>query len=185
MSAEDFNLVNDDKIDNSDIKKDFVKFCHQHAAQIKDENQSNNFFSREKMNFIPVGNAFLVFKIKVRKADNTIFVVSGDVNTKEVIRFVNNALAFTIHDARNSTSSGGELQQNKFCRSFSTIVRLLTQREGDISTYFDIIDESEGGSNTSSLKQLLLNNHTEANRGIVKGNLPLEYFLDFVDHLKH
>ena len=69
------------------------------------------------------------------KADKTVFVASGDVNTDEVIRLVNIAFAFTIHDARNSTSSGGELQQNKFCRSFSTIVRLLTQREGDISTY--------------------------------------------------
>ena len=47
-------------------------------------------------------------------------------------------------------------------------MRLITQRGGDLSTYFDSIDESGDGINFSSLKQTLVNNHTEANRGVIK-----------------
>ena len=52
------------------------------------------------------------FEIKVRKADNINFIVATD-KTNEVISLVNNAFAFTIHDARISTSSGTETEQNK------------------------------------------------------------------------
>ena len=54
-------------------------------------------------------------------------------------------------------------------------MRLLTQRDGDLSFYFDVIDESETSINKSSLKQILINNHTEANRGDIRGHLPVEH----------
>ena len=54
-------------------------------------------------------------------------------------------------------------------------MRLFTQRDGDLSTYSDIIDEREDGINNSSLKQILINNHREANRGVKTDNRPLEY----------
>ena len=58
-------------------------------------------------------------------------------------------------------------------------MRLVTQKDGDLSTYFDIIDESEDGINDSSLKQIPINNHIEANRGLIRGHLPLEYIFGF------
>ena len=81
---------------------------------------------------------------------------------------VNNAIASTIHDARLSTSAGTEAERNEFVRAVSTILRLVTQKDGDLSTCFDIIDESEGAIKNSSLKQILNNNH-----------FPLEYMFRF------
>jgi len=43
MSAEDFQLKDEEEIDNSIIKRDSVKIYHQHGAQVDDENQSGNF----------------------------------------------------------------------------------------------------------------------------------------------
>ena len=58
-------------------------------------------------------------------------------------------------------------------------MRVASQKDGDLSTYFGIIDESEAGIESSSLKQKLIVNHTESNRGIIRGHLPLEYVFGF------
>ena len=63
-------------------------------------------------------------------------------------------------------------------------MRLVTQKDGDLSTYFDIINESEHGINDSSLKQIRMNNHTEANRGLIRGHLPMEYISGFARSFK-
>ena len=63
-------------------------------------------------------------------------------------------------------------------------MRLVTQKDVDLSTYFDIIDGNENGINDSSLKQILNNNHTEANRGLITGHLPLEYIFGFAQSFK-
>ena len=52
-----------------------------------------------------------------------------------------------------STSSGIEIEQNTFIGPLSTLMRFLTHRDGDLSTYFDIIDESQDGIIKSSLIQ--------------------------------
>ena len=41
------------------------------------------------------------------------------------------------------------------------------------------MDETENGSNNTSLKQMLNNNHTEANTGKITGYLPLEHVFGF------
>ena len=87
--------------------------------------------------------------MKVRKADRNNFIVATD-NTKEVIRLFNKAFAFTVHDARISKSSGTEIERTKFAGPVPTILRLITQREGDHPTYFDIDDETEAGLKKSS-----------------------------------
>ena len=38
MSAEDFQLIDDSKIDDSAIIKDFKKIYHQHGAEVNNEN---------------------------------------------------------------------------------------------------------------------------------------------------
>ena len=59
-------------------------------------------------------------------------------------------------------------------------MRLVTQKDGDLSTDSDIFNEGENRINDSSLKQILINNHTDANRG----HLPLEYILGFARSFK-
>ena len=63
-------------------------------------------------------------------------------------------------------------------------MRIVTQKDGDLSTYFDIIDESEDEINNTSLRQILIDNHTEANRGLIRGYLPLEYIFGFCRSFK-
>ena len=45
-------------------------------------------------------------------------------------------------------------------------MRLFIQKHGDLSSYFDKIDETEDGITNSTLKHMLINSHTnEDNRG--------------------
>ena len=128
--------------------------------------------------FFQIGNVYLEFDIRVRRANGNAFAI-GLAPVGDIIRLVNNAFAYTIHDARISSSSGVEIEQNKFVGAISTTMRLITQKEGDLSRYFDIIDESEDEINNSLLRKILIDNHTEANRGLIRGHLPLEYIFRF------
>ena len=65
------------------------------------------------------------FDVRVRRANVNNFA-DGDV-----IRSVNNAFAYTIHDARISTSAGVEIEQNKYVGPISTIMELVTQKDGE------------------------------------------------------
>ena len=49
MSAADFQLIYDSKIDDSNIKKDFIKIYHQHGAEVINENQNKKFFSEKTL----------------------------------------------------------------------------------------------------------------------------------------
>ena len=182
MSAEDFQLIDDSKIDDSIIKRDFIEIYHQSGANVDAENSQIKFYFGENHNFIQVGNGYLEFDIRIRRDDGNPFTIVAPGN--DIIRLVNNAFAYTIHDARISTSAGVEIEQNKYVGPISTIMRLVTEKDGDLSTYFDIINESEGGINDSTLKKILINNHTEANRGLIRGHLPLEYISGFARSFK-
>ena len=130
-----------------------------------------NCFFCENLNYTQTGNGYLDSDLGVRKANGNNFVVAVD-NTIERVVLVNNAFAFTIQYARITTSSRIEIEQTKFVGPVSTNMMFLTQRPGDLSTYFDIIDESEDGNYISTLKQALINNDTEGNRGLIRGHLP-------------
>ena len=182
MSAEDFQLTDNEKIDDSNIKRDFLRVYHQSGANVGAESSQINFYFGENHNFILVGNGYLQFDLGVRRAKGDLFTIVAPGN--DIIRLVNNAFAYTIHDARISSSSGVEIEQNKHVGPISTIMRLVTQKDGNLSTYFDIIDESENGINNSSIKQILIDNHTEANRGLIPGHLPLECVFGFLRSFK-
>ena len=182
MSAENFQLIDNEKIDDSIIKRDFIKIYHQSGENVDAENSQIKFYFGENHNFIQVGNGYLEFDIRIRRDDGNAFTIVAPGN--DIIRLVNNAFAYTIHDARISTSAGVEIEQNKYVGPISTIMRLVTQKDGDLSTYFDIIDESEGEINNSSLKKILIDNHTEANRGLIRGYLPLQYIFGFARSFK-
>ena len=182
MSAEDFQLKDNEKIDDSIIKRDFIKIYHQSGANVDAGISQIKFYFGENHNFIQVGNGYLEFDIRIRRADGNLFACVAPGN--DINRLVNNAYAYTFHDATISSSSGVEMEQKKYVVPISTIMRLKAQKDGDLSTYFDIIDESEDGNNNSLSKQVLINNHTEANRGLIRGLLPLEYIFRFCRSFK-
>ena len=118
------------------------------------------------------------FDIRVRR-DNGDPLNIGFAPAGDTIRLVNSDFAYTVHDARISTSAGVEIEQNKYVGRISTILRLVTEKDGDLSTYFDISDENENEINHSSFKKVLIGNHTEANGGLFRGHLPVEYIFGF------
>ena len=172
------------KIDDSIVKRVFMKIYHQSGVKVDNENSNIKFFSGDNHNFVQVGDGYLEFDIKIRKADNSNFTIVAHGN--DVIRLINDAFAYIFHDARISISSGVENEQNKYVGPISTIMlRLVTRKDGDLSTYYDTIDESEDGINGSSLKQILIKYHTDDNRGSITGHLPLEYIFAFANSSKN
>ena len=128
MSAEDFQLIDDSKIDDSIIKRDFIKIYHQHGAEVNNENQNIKFYFGENLNYIQIGNSYLEIDITVRKADGTNFT------NADLIRLINNALAYVFQEGRISTAAGVEIEHNKNVGNVSTIMRLSTQKDGDLSS---------------------------------------------------
>ena len=82
-----------------------------------------------------------------------------------------------------STTSGSEIEINKYPGPTSTMMRVLTSKDGDIISYFDKINEPN--INDTTLKQRLINNHTvAANKGKITGQLPLEHIFGFCKTFK-
>ena len=72
-----------------------------------------------------------------------------------------------------------EIELNKFIGPTSTIMRVLTSKDGDLSSAFDKINENN--INDTSLKEILIDNHTlQANKGKIVGQLPLEHIFGFL-----
>ena len=131
------------------------------------------------------------FDKTVRRNDN------ADFGPNDPIRMTNNAFAFVFKEARLGTTSGSDLEHNKFVGQISTIIRSLTSRDGDLLSQFDNINEkvalnNDGTQNdvdtsviiqNTSLKEMFTDNHNivgqEVNRGKIKGQLPLEHIFGF------
>ena len=181
MSLEDFQLIDNEPIDNSIVKRDYTKVYHQQGANLNDFNQSVEFIFGEN-NFYQIGNAYLEFDITVRK----VVVAPADPNfaNADQIRLINNALAFCFTQATLGTTGGGDLEDIKYVGQVSTIMRLLTSKCGDLSSYFD----KNGGAvinDDNLLKQILINNHAvEVNKGKIKGQLALEHIFGFCKTFK-
>ena len=131
-----------------------------------------------------IGNAYLEIKFTVRKNDDTIF------HDSDPIRLVKNAFAFCLEEARLSTSIGGDNEINKFCGSISRIMRVISNKNVDLLSHFDNINKNdlpvlERLANLptqiqSTLHQkMLIYNHTNANKGKIKGYLYLEDIFGF------
>ena len=86
---------------------------------------------------------------------------------------INNALAHCFKEARLATTGGSDLEHIKYVGQVSTIMRLLTSKDGDLSSCFDKSGESALSDN-NLLKRILVDNHTDANKGKNKGKLDLE-----------
>ena len=83
------------------------------------------------------------------------------------------AFAYCFKEAILSTTGGSELEYTKYLGRVSTIMRLLTSKAGDLSSYYDKNGENAFNDNNVLKKKILVNNHAvEANKGRIKGHLP-------------
>ena len=179
MSAEDFQLIDNSKSDESNIKRDFIKLYHHHGAEVNNDNQNIKIYLGENLNYKQIGNGNLEVDIELKKVDNTIFT------NVDQIRLVNNGLAYMFQESQLSTSSGTQIENNRHLGPVSRIMRLLTQKDRDLSSCFHKIDEGEAGITNSSLKLVLIDSHTnDDNKGKKKLTFLSNIFLVSVKHLK-
>ena len=179
MSLEDFQLLDNEAFDNNIVKRDFMKVYHQQRAQLIDPDQNIKFIFGENNNYHQIGNAYLEYDITVRNP--------AAVFTDDRIRLTNNGLAYVFQEAVLATTSGSNLEHNKFVGQISTIMRVLTSKDGDLLSQFDNINEGNTNDNfdSTSLKKMLIDNHeADANRGNIKGQLALEHIFGFCKTFK-
>ena len=182
MSLEHFQLIDNEPIDNSIVKRDYTKVYHHQGANLNDSNQNVEFIFGENNNYHQIGNAYLEFDITIRK------VVAPPLNpvliNTDQIRLINNAFAYCFTQATLSTTGGMDLEDIKYVGLVSTIMRLLTSKDSDLSSYFDKKGESDIDDN-NSLKKMLINNHdVAANKGNIRGQLSLEHIFGFCKTFK-
>ena len=136
MSLEDFQLLDIEPFDNSIIKRKFFKVYHQQGAQLNQSDQNIEFIFGENNIYHQIGNGYLEFDITVRKSDSTNF------HYDDPIRLVNNGFAFCFKEARLSTTIGSDIEHNKFCRQLSTNMKVISNKDGDLLSHFDNINEN-------------------------------------------
>ena len=135
MSLEDFELIDNVQIDDSIVKRDYTKVYHNQGANLNDSNQNVDFIFGENNNYHQIGNAYLEFDITVR---NT----AGNFTNASAIRLVKNSFAFCFKEGTLATTGGMEIEVNKYVGPVSTIMRMITSKDGDLSSYFDKNGES-------------------------------------------
>ena len=177
MSLEDFQLIDNIQIDDSIVKRNYTKVYHQQGANLNDSNQNVEFIFGENNNYHQIGNAYLEIDITITKIaapPNNPILIDADQQ-----RLINNAFAYCFTQATLSTTGGMDLDDIKYVGQVSTIMRLLTSKDSDLSSYFDKGGESVIDDN-NPLKTILINNHDEAaNKGKIKGHLALEHIFGF------
>ena len=189
MSLEDFQLLDNEPLDNSIIKRDFTKIYHRQGDQLNQSDQNIEFIFGENNNYYQIGNAYLELNITVRKHDTTNF------HNDDPVRLVNNGFAFCFKEARLSTSLGSDIEINKFCGQVSTIMRAISNKDGDLVSQFDNINENDipvlnrladlpVQIRDTPHQKMLINNHTDANKGKIRGYLYLEDIFGFCKTFK-
>ena len=189
MSLEGFQLLDEEPIDNSIFKRHFTKTYHQQGDQLNQSDQNIEFTFSENNNYHQIGNAYLEFNITVPKNDDKNF------HFDDPVRLVNNGFAFCFKEARLSSTIGSDIEFNKFCGQVSTIVRAISNKDGDLLSQFNNINENdiptlEGLADLppqirdSPHQKMLINNHTDANKGKIKGYLYLEDIFCFCKTFK-
>ena len=176
MNLKDFQLLDNEPIDNSIIKRDYLKVYHQQGANTNDSNQNFEFSFGEKNNYHQNGNAYFEIDIIVRNTAGN-FIDAGN------IRLINNAFANCFKEVFSSITGGSDLEHNKYVAQVSTIMRLLTTKNSILSSCFDKNGEKDFNDN-NVLKQILINNHPGAIKCKIKGQLALEHIFGFCKTFK-
>ena len=189
MSLEDFQLLDNEPIYNSILKRDFTKIYHQQGAQLNQSDQNIEIILGENNNYHQIGNCYLEFNITVRKNDTTNFYI------EDSIRLVNNGYAFCFKEARLSTNIGSDIEHNKFCGQISTIMKVISNKDDDLLSQFGNINENDipllerladlpPQIRSTPLQKMLIDNHTDPNKGKRKGCLYLEDIFGFCKTFK-
>ena len=189
MSLEDFQLLDNEPIDNSIIKKDFTKIYHRHGDQLNQSDQKIEFIFGENNNYHQIGKDFLEINITVRKNDGP------NCHNHDPVRLVNDAYAYCFKEARLSNSLGYDIEINNFFGQVSTILRAISNKDGDLLSQFDNINENDIPVlerladlpiqiRDTPHQKMLINNHTDANKGKIKGYLHLEDIFGFCKTFK-
>ena len=102
-----------------------------------------------------------------------------------LIDWVNIVFAYACDMATLSTTGGEKKEVNKHIGHFSTFMRLLTEKNQHLQSQFDKVNEIQNGTKSSSLNQILFDNHEQvADRGKIKGQLALENLFGFCKTIK-
>ena len=104
MSSEDFQILDNEPIDNSIIKRENLKVYHQQGTQLNQTGQNIEFISGENYKFPQIGEAYLEFDTTVRKNCTTI------LHYHDPICLLNNAFAFCFEEAPLSTTIGSDIE---------------------------------------------------------------------------
>ena len=189
MSLEDYQLLDKEPFDNSIIKRAFTKIYHRPEDQLNQSDQNIEFIFGENNNYHQIGNAYLEFNVTVRKNGDTNF------HYDDPVRLVKNGYAFCFKEARLSTTIGSDIEINKFCGQASTIMRAISNRDGDLLSQFDNLNGNDipflerlqdlpVQNRDTPHQKMLINNHTDANKVKFKGFLYLEDIFGFCNTFK-
>ena len=184
-----FQSIDNEPLDNSIIKRDFTKIYHRQGDQINQSDQHIELFFGENNNYHQIGNAYLELSNIVRKIGDTNF------HYDDPIRLVNNGFAFCFKEACLCTTIGGDIEIHKFCDHISTIMWAISNKDGDLLSQFDSFHENDIPTlerlanlpvqiRDSPQQKMLINNHTDANKGKTKGYLCLEDIFGFCKTFK-
>ena len=125
MKFENFELLDNELIDNSILKRDF----HQQGANLNNPHQNNEVIFDENNNYHQIGNACLQLDITVRQIDVTNFNITDNPVTSEVNRLVNNGFSNCFKEGRLGTTGRSDLEHSKFVGIISTIMRVLVSKD--------------------------------------------------------
>ena len=150
------------------IKRVFTKIYHRQGDRLNQSDQNSEFIFGESNNYHQIVNAYIEFNITVRKIDDTNFYYD------DLVRLVNNGYAFCFKEARLGTTIGSDIEINKSCGQVSTIMRAISNKDGDILSQFDNINENDipiperlqdlpVQIRDTIHQEMLTNNHTDAN----------------------
>ena len=134
MSLENFQLLDNEPFDEKISRRGFLKSYHQQGAQLKQSDQNVEFFFGENNNYLQIDNSYLEFDTTVRRIDN------ADFDDDSAIRLTNNGLSYVFKDGRLSTTSGSDVEHNKFVGQISTIMSCFCSKHGDLLSQFDNIN---------------------------------------------
>ena len=145
---------------------------------LNQNDQNIEFIFCENNNYLQIGNGCLEFDITVRKRDTTNF------HNVDPFRLLNNGYAYCFKETRLSTTVGSDIEHNNFCGQVSTIMNVVSNKDGDVLSQFDYINENDipvleriinlpPQIRATPHQKMLINNHTDANKGKIKGYLYL------------
>ena len=108
---------------------------------------------------------------------------------------LNNGYAFCFKEARLSNTLGSDIEHNKFCWQISTIMKLISNKDDDLLSQFGNINDNDIPLlerladlplqiRSTPHQKMIIDNHTDANKGKIKGYLYLEDIFGFCKTFK-